>query len=153
MSKFLTLGLTAATLILSANSAQDRFVKYKSLEAYEVRPGILMMPRYTADGRVCEIGLEKLHYSPEIIRLDSNISEEEVNQIFDELVPPDERGPKAKDQVGDLITLAGQSLTTLVDYEKVSIQIHGKRLSNDRRKGIVVDQVAATLKWKDRPCR
>jgi hypothetical protein len=28
--------------------------KYKAVEAYEVRPGILVFPTYSEDGEVCE---------------------------------------------------------------------------------------------------
>jgi hypothetical protein len=71
MPKFVGLSLTILIMLNAVTTAQQQFAKYRKIEAYEIRPGILMMPRYTADDRVCEIGLEKLHYSPERIRLDS----------------------------------------------------------------------------------
>jgi hypothetical protein len=124
VSKLLGLG-TAVVLLLQGNAMHENFAKYKKIEAYEVRPGILLMPSYSADGQLCEIGLEKLHYSPELIRLDSGLSRMEIDQIFDELVPAEERGPKSKDPSGTLITQGGQSLTTNVDFQNVSIQIYG----------------------------
>jgi hypothetical protein len=92
MSKLIGLALAAVLLLPSANPVREQFAKYKAVEAYEIRPGVLMMPRYSSDGQVCEIGLEKLHYSPEIIRLDSSLSREEVDQVLEELVPANERG-------------------------------------------------------------
>jgi hypothetical protein len=38
------------------------------------------MPRYSADGQVCEIGIEKRHFSPEEISLNSGLSGTEINQ-------------------------------------------------------------------------
>src|SRR5271154_3302293 len=69
MLKLIVLAFAAVLLLAAANPEHDKFAKYKSVEAYEIRPGILMMPRYSSDGQVCQIGLEKLHYSPETIRL------------------------------------------------------------------------------------
>jgi hypothetical protein len=153
MSKLIGLCFAATTLLLlSANPAHEKFAKYKAVEAYEIRPGVLMMPRYSADGQVCEIGLEKLHYSPETIRLDSSLPRKEIDQVFDELVPADERGPKSKDPFGTLITQGGQSFTTNVDFENVSIQIYGSA-SSASKGGTTVDEVAATLKWKNRKCQ
>jgi hypothetical protein len=153
MSKLISLAFTAMLLLLSGNPVHEKFAKYKAIEAYEIRPGILMMPRYSADGQVCEIGLEKLHYSPETIRLDSSLSRKEIDQIFDELVPADERGPRSKDFAGALITQVGQSLTTNIDFEKVSMLIYSDASPAPGKGGTTVDDVAATLKWKNRICR
>jgi hypothetical protein len=138
-------------LLLSLNPAHEQFAKYKAIEAYEVRPGILMMPRYSGDGQVCEIGLEKLHYSSEMIRLGSELSRKEIDEVFDELVPANEKGPRSKDFLGTLITQVGGSLTTNIDFQNMSILIYGNAVANKGR--TTVDQVAATLKWKNRSCR
>ncbi len=64
------IGAVMAVVLFSPpfNSAHEDFTKYRAVKAFEVRPGILMMPSYSADGQVCEIGLEDLHYSPELVR-------------------------------------------------------------------------------------
>ena len=153
MSKLIGLAFAALLVLPAANPAREEFAKYKPIKAYEIRPGVLMMPSYSSDGQVCEIGLEKLHYSPEMIRLDSTLSRGEIDQIFDELVPADERGPRSKDLAGTLITQGGGSLTTNMDFENVSIQIYGSATSAHGKSGITVDEVAATLKWKNRKCQ
>jgi hypothetical protein len=86
-----------------------------------------------------------------VIRLGSTLSRKEIDQVFDELVPADERGPQAKDFAGTRITLSGGSLTTNIDFQNVSIQIYGNATSD--KGGITVDEVAATLKWKNRKCQ
>ena len=153
MSKVIGLGFAAAVLLLApANPTQEKFTKYKAVEAYEIRPGILMMPRHSADGQVCEIGLEKLHYSPELIRLSSSLSRKEINQVFDEIVPADERGPEVKDPLGTLITQVGQNLTTNIDFKNVSIQIYGA-VSATVKGETTVDEIVATIKLKNRTCQ
>ena len=156
MPKFV--GLIMATLImlimLNANpTTQQRFANYRKIEAYEVRPGILMMPRYTSDGRVCEIGLERLHYSPNLIRLDSDLSRKEIDQILDELVPADERGKPPKDATDTLITKSGRAMTTNIGFENVLIRIYGATSPSNKRNETTVNEVIATIKWKQRICQ
>lgn len=152
MSKLVGLAFAAMLLLLSAHPGREQFAKYKAVEAYEVRPGILMMPRYSADGQVCEIGLERRHYSPEMTRLDS-LSREEIDHIFEELVPASERGSKITELgPGNMISEVGGGVFTNMDFENVSIQLSSKELSASRKK-IVVDNVAATIYWKNRKCQ
>ena len=158
MSKLVALALAAVLLLPLAGRQNDQFLKYKAVEAYEIRPGILMMPRYSENGEVCEIGLERRHYSAEKIRLDSTLPREEVNQIVDELVPPSERGPKTNG-IGDRDNLSwsGRGLTTTSAYENVSILIYSNITSDtsatSRKEQIVADDVAAAIKWKSRKCQ
>ena len=112
-----------------------------------------MMPRYSDNGQVCEIGLERRHYSPEIIRLDSILSREEIDQIFEELVPANERGPRSKDLAGNLITLGGHSITTNIDFENVSIQVFSEELPASNQREIVERDIVATAHWKNRKCQ
>lgn len=151
MSKLTGFAFAVVLLLASAHPVHEDFAKYKAVEAYEVRPGVLMMPSYSSDGQVCEIGLERLHYSPETIRLDSSLSRKEIDDLFDELVPADERGPRSEDFAGTLITQGGGSLTMNIDFQNVSIQICGAAEAGEG--GPTVGEVIATLKWKNRKCR
>jgi hypothetical protein len=154
MSKLIALSVLAMLLVPTSNPGRERFAKYKAIEAYEIRPGILVMPRYSADGQVCEIGLEKLHYSPEMIRLDSSLSRNEIDQIFEELVPSGERGPKPTNLLAQGSTIiSGRGTATDEEYQNVSIEIFGNFSPADGKDGATEDQVAATLKWKNRKCR
>ena len=152
MRKYVQLNLLLL-LMGTTMIAQRQFEKYRKIEAYEVRPGILMLPTYTADNQICEIGLERLHYSPDLVRLDSGLSRKQVEQILDELVPEDERGSPSKEVGGSLITQSGKGLTTTMDFEHVSIQFYAAVLSSDHKRETVVDEVVATVKWKNRACR
>lgn len=153
MSKLVGLPCVLMILFVAMKPQSEKFSKYKAIEAYEIRPGILMMPRYSDDGQVCEIGLERRHYSPDMIGLESGLSREEIDQVFEELVPTNERGPRSKDFRRDLIVMGGHAITTIVDFQNVTIQIHGSEVSASSKREIVEDGIAATLQWKNRKCR
>jgi len=138
----------------SRSQSSNQFSHFRVVEAYEIRPGILMMPRYSADGQVCEIGLEKLHYSQEMIRLDSDLSRQDISQIFDELVPSAERGPKPTSLLEQgMTTVSGRGMISDEEYQNVSIRIFEKITSADGKDGASLDEVAATLTWKNRKCQ
>jgi hypothetical protein len=154
MSKLIGSVLAAMLLLPAANPDREKFAKYKAVEAYEIRPGILMMPRYSVEGKVCEIGLEKLHYSPEKIRLDSDLSRQEISQIFDELVPSAERGPKPTNLLEKgMTTISGRGMVSDEEYQNISIRIFGNYSPADGKAEGTLDEVAATLTWKNRKCQ
>lgn len=146
MAKLIGLTCAIALLLLPAKLHNERFSKYKRVEAYEVRPGILMMPRYAANGQVCMIVLQKEHYVKGAADLDSTLPRQVVAQIFDELVPPTERGPLTTNKEFDRLSVyAGNSVTSLHDYENVSFDI--SRLASSP------GDIVATIQWKGRSCQ
>ena len=154
MLKFVGLVCTLLLPLILADSPGDKFAKYKAVEAYEIRPGILMMPQYAEDGQVCEIGLERRQYSPDLIRLDSEMSREEIDRIAGDLAPLDERGPKSNDLIGsDLIDMSGQGMTTTSLYENVTIKIFSRVISTSKHHGTAIEDVAASIKWNKRKCQ
>jgi hypothetical protein len=141
-------------LFLAAKPQSDWFSKYKAVEAYEIRPGILMMPRYAEDGQVCEIGLERRHYTPEMIHLDSSMQRTMIDQIVDELAPVSERGPKTNLFGGrEIAMMAGGGMTTVVDYENVSVQLFSSIIFGKKGISSIDGNVAATITWKNRKCQ
>lgn len=154
MSKLIASVVVAMLLLITSNPGRERFAKYKAVEAYEIRPGILMMPKYSTDGQICEIGLEKLHYSPEMIRLDSSLSRKDIDQIFDELVPSSERGPKPTGLLDQgMTTFSGRGMVSNEEYQNVSIQIFGNFSPAEGKDGATGEEVTATLTWKNRKCQ
>jgi hypothetical protein len=146
MTKLTGLACLIAFLLLPANSQNERFSKYKRVEAYEVRPGILMMPTYAASGQVCRIVLQKEHYVDGVADLDSTLPREVVSQLFEELVPPTERGPLTTNKEFDRLSLyAGGSVTSFHDYENVSLDI--SRLASSP------GDIVAVIQWKGRSCQ
>ncbi|HET9166036.1 MAG TPA: hypothetical protein VFP11_08565 [Candidatus Angelobacter sp.] len=138
------------TVFILATLNEHKFTGLPAVEAYEIRPGILMMPSYSDTGQVCQIVLEKRHVSPTNIDLDAEMSGEELSRIFDELVPKDERG-RPKLNVGDngnISMVDGHALATITMYENVSMRIYGKSKDTGPK-----SYVAATIDWEKRKCR
>jgi len=146
MRKLIGLACAIALLLLPATPQNEEFSKYKRVEAYEVRTGVLMMPRYAANGQVCKIVLQKEHYVDGVVDLDSTLPREAVTQIFDELVPPSERGPLTTNKEFDRLSVyTGNSVTSLHDYENVSFDI--SRLSSS------TGDIVAVIQWKGQTCQ
>jgi hypothetical protein len=149
MTKSIAVFISAAFLMMAANPRHGRFAKYKPIEAYEVRQGVLAMPRYTSDGQVCEIGIERRRYSSGKIFLNSNLSRDTIDSILDEFAPIRERGKQLNDlHEIDLISQVGDGATTLLDYQNVVVVIY-RKVSSTSDEG----DFAATINWKERKCQ
>lgn len=148
MSKIVSLGCLAL-LILATASTNDDFKRFHAVEAYEVQPGILMVPTYSSTKAVCKIVLEKRHYGSKEIDLDAEMSHEQIRQVFDQLVPKKDRGQSTMDlgDIGELTTTAGVSTTTIADYENVSLEMDGKTKETGDK-----EYVVAIIRWKRRTC-
>ena len=154
MSNSIGLACVFISLFVLVNPQNERFAKYKRVEAYEIRPGVLMMPRYSGDGQVCEIGIEKRNYSPEIVNLDSSLSRKEIDEIFEELAPANERGPKSTSPLlWDLFVRSGPGLIEHNDFENLSIEMFSETMSGTKNRKITIENIAAVLKWKNRECQ
>ncbi len=151
MSKLIGLAFATVLLLPSTNTARERFTKYKAIEAYETRPGILMMPRYADDGQVCEIGLQKRLYFPEKVSVINDMSRDEIEQTFEELVPASERGSKSAGFQAHQVFQDGSVVTNIFNYENVSLEIDGQRLPSKRHE-VVEEIVVAIIHWKNRKC-
>jgi hypothetical protein len=160
MQKLLSLALITAvsSMVAAAQGTQGKMLsRYKAIEAYEVRPGVLMIPKFTNDGQLCEIGLQPLFYSPEGINLNSFnpfnasnsiFSPDAINRIFDELVPVQERGPRPKNLIEQGTNeIDGGGMVTDEEWENVSIEISSTFLPSGNT------DVYATLTWKHRKCK
>lgn len=137
-----------ALLFLPAGPQNGKFSKYKAVEAYEIRPGILMMPKYAADGEVCEIRLETTNTSSNTINLTPTLQRKTVLELVDELAPVEERGPRTMDFGKDYISQhSGQSVTTFAEWENVAVNIYGRSST-----ACAAGDVLAEIRWKKRAC-
>jgi hypothetical protein len=148
--KFIMLSL-AILFLVHSTSAQDRLGKYQKIVGYEVRPGVVVTPRYSVDGRLCEIGIERRGYSPEQIRL-GWITNEEIDSIVDELVPPEERGPRSKDFPFKSASFNGRTGRSVREYENVTIQILYSLKDPLNKKSPTATDIVGWVKWKNRSC-
>ena len=146
MTKLVGSALVAILISLLFKSPNDKFSKYKSIEAYEVRPGILVLATRSADGQPCQVVIEKEHYSNGEANLDSTMPHELVMQIVDELVPDSEKGPLMMDkELARLWVYGGGSASWLGgNYKNVSIDI--ARLQSE------AGDIVSVVKWKNRTC-
>lgn len=145
--------LMATCLLLIAKPEASRFAKYKSIESYQIRPGILMMPTYSQDGQVCEIGVEKRLYSPEGVSVDPILPRKTIQEIFDELAPIQDRGPRVKDFGEDLMIEGGQVITTKIGYKNIVFQIFSERMPSSTNSKVVEGDIAARIQWRNRTCK
>jgi hypothetical protein len=155
MSRLPYLACAATVLLVGAKPQTEMFSKYKPIEAYEVRPGVVAMPRYAQDGQICEVGVEKRRYSPELIRIGDSFSQTEINQIVDDLAPVDERGPRSKGLLGGMMAMSGLTYTNMVVYENVTVLSYGGMSSQSGRHASEAStgDVAFTIQWTKRKCQ
>ena len=148
MWKSIGLASTVMVLFLFPNHKDDRFSNYRAVETYEIRPGILMMPRYSDDGQLCEIAIERQHYWNGTAILAATIPNQVLTQIVDELVPVGERGPVIPTFGRESISLfAGKGYTTVARYKEISINISGIAPPRENAGDIV-----AVISWNNRKC-
>ena len=149
MSKLIGSICAAMLVLLSVNQDHGRFAKYKAVEAYELRSGILAMPKYAGDGQVCEIVIQREHYAGGVANLYSTIPHNEILQIIDEIVPVSERGPSIKTLGEEYISLtSGNSVTTSAEYTNVTVDIIGLT-----EPASSAGDMVALIRWKNRKCQ
>ena len=138
-------------LAFVAGPSSDRIRKYHAVEAYEVRPGIIATPVYTASHDLCEISIEKRHYYNNAVDMDAVMSKEQILSIFDELVSQEERGgPGSNYPPGTEMSESDSGmLETNIPYVNVTLEMFGmkKEHSRDTQK-----YVTAIISWNKPPC-
>jgi hypothetical protein len=115
------------------------------VNAYFVRPNILLAARYSTDGRVCEMALQSVRWTGDTVLL-FPLSEEETIRVVEEIVPEDERGEKLGGLLGtdDKVSVfSGHSFETPYTYEKITVNFAG----TTGRDGA---GMVAVVTWRDR---
>lgn len=135
--------LCAAFSVYSWPTLQSHYTR---VEAYEIRPGLLGIPKYAEDSTLCEISLEKRHVQSDAVDLGATMPREVVLEIIDELAPPTERGKPLMQLAGSdyIDAVSGSTSVSLADYENVSVQIFRTRSQPG--------DIAAIVKWKTSAC-
>ena len=133
--------------ILGVSATHQALVRYPRVESYEIRPGVLAIPKYAENGEVCQVSIEKLHIQRDGVELGaSTMSRELVLEMIDELAPPSERGKAITQLAGfDYIdVINGTADVAAANYENVSVQIYGSTSTPG--------DAAVILSWKKKPC-
>jgi hypothetical protein len=142
------LGISSSVLaVLSVDAAHQLLARYPRVESYEIRPGVLAMPKYAANGEVCQVSIEKPHIQRSSVELGaSTMPRELVLAMIDELAPPSERGKAITQLAGfDYIdVINGTADVAAANYENVSVRIYGSTSTPG--------DVAVILDWKRRAC-
>jgi hypothetical protein len=136
----------AFALASQPQSVADLNAKYPVVTSYEVRPGILMTPRYTADGQVCQMSIERQRGTRSGVSLDSFMSDELVKEIVDELAPRSERGktiPAGGSDDSAAVVVTGRMMQRMYGYENISFNV----LDGPNRERVVV------ISWVHRNCK
>jgi hypothetical protein len=122
--------------------------KYPVVSAYLVRPDVLMTAKFSDDGQVCEMELEKRHWTTGKVDTGPGMPRELVRRLIDELAPPSERGRPAKNYLrnNSESTITGNVEFTESDFERVSIEIVGSTSPGE------AGDVVVTIRWKNRAC-
>lgn len=83
----------------------------KPVPVYSVSEHIWMTPDYSEDGQVCRMRFYPRRLGLERDYLGSQLLFQELNQVLNEIVPPDSRGSK-KDRFGQTSLGGGTAWTT-----------------------------------------
>jgi hypothetical protein len=134
-------GIAATAL---GQTSADLGAKYRRVTSFEVRPGILMTPRYAVDGQVCEMVVERRHKIETGINFGDLLSKELVKELVDELVPEAERGKNLTEILNTSVD--GGFITTEYTYENVLVRVYGIT-----RPAPAGDRVI-TITWPKRTC-
>ena len=101
-------------------TAQELAAKYPVVSYYEVRPGVLMEPRYSADGQICGFRLFAKQAMPKMNNFDLRSRDKTIEGILADLVPVDMRGQRAKDF--GMLARVGKVSNEVDDYENVFVE-------------------------------
>ena len=134
-------------LAFVVGQSSNRLGKYHAVEAYEVRPGIIVMPIYAANHDVCELSIERRHYSNDSVDMDALMPKEQIVSVFDELLPQEERGGLGRWKLPrdtEISETDGGVVTTRIPYENVTLAMYGKKESQK--------YIAAIISWNKQLC-
>jgi hypothetical protein len=137
------------TTLGAAQTQRQLEEKYPKVNAYLVRPNILLAAKYSTDGRVCEMALQPVRWTNDNTVLLFPLSEGETIRVVEEIVPESERGKKLGGLLGTDAKLSvyhGHSFTTPYTYEKITVNFAG---TTDKGGADMV----AVVTWRDRSCK
>jgi hypothetical protein len=146
MKKFslVVLLLLGITVTAAGQTSAELSAKFHPVISYEVRPGIVMTPKYASDGQVCEMVLERRHKTETSINFDVLLSKELIEELVDQLVPKIERGKDLTELLNS--TIDGGFVTTEYAYENVLIKVYGTTRPQPSGDMVVI------ITWRKRVC-
>jgi hypothetical protein len=143
MIKLISSGLLLALVL---GLSQDSFEKLPRVQSFEVEPGLIMIPRYSASHDVCEMSIEKRHYVNGTVDFDALMSKEQILLAFERLVSKKERGRAGGKVPGDteITEIDSGMRTQRIPYEHVTLAMYGHSTSSK--------YLSAVISWNKREC-
>lgn len=135
--------LSAAGVAAQSSTALQS--KYGSpLDAFVIRPGLLMTVTYAAEGKICEMYVVEARTPGSNVGLRTPLTPETVPKLIDELVPVNERGNKLRWPVQS----TGMTATAFYNYENVSIELVQNLLPAKGWSDSILE-----IKWTNKECK
>ena len=137
MKKLFAAASSAFLFIATANAqtATDLGKKFPHHEVYELRPGVQMAAKFSADGQVCEIRVEQARFADDGVDL-RNALNGNTDASVDQLVPPAERGKEERAWE----ECAGICMN-VHEYSNVSVAVYSMK-----------EPLLIQIKWRHRSC-
>ena len=135
--------LLALVATAFGQTSADLSARYSQITAYQVRSDVQMTARFSGDGQVCEMTLEKKAKTDSGIVLGASFSEKEVRTLVDDLVAEALRGRDLTRRFNGRIE--GLSIMAEYTYENVIVRVYGTHV------GEAGDKVI-TVMWPKRSC-
>jgi hypothetical protein len=130
-----------------AQTPNELEAKYGSaVNAYVIRPGLLMTARQTVTGQPCEMSIIEARTPGSNISARTALTYEIVPKLIDELIPERERGKKIRSY--GLVQVTGMTGQVFFNYENVSIEL----VQNFQPSKGWSDNVLK-IEWKNRGCK
>ena len=137
--------LCCALLSAQAQSANELRARYGSpLEAYEIRPHILMTVKSGDGGQICQYVVEARHTFQDKVTDESLMSDKTALELIDELVPVSLRGRS----LGESIIISSCLGVVIKTYERVEIRKYVACSSNGEDG---IDSIV--IEWRKWECR
>jgi len=136
-----TLGIAPAA---QSQTSADLSVKYRQITSYEVRPTVVMTPKYAPDGQVCEMIVEKRPKTETGIVFAFSFTEKEWKDVVDQLISAAERGKDLTERLNTSVD--GGFITADYTYENVLIRVQGITRPEP------ASAVVITIAWRKRVC-
>ena len=130
--------------------AQGQAIKLpeKRVDAYQFRPGLLVLPAYSEPGKLCRLVLQKqVVLADGTVSLDPEVSTRVIEEALDKIVPATVRGNKRRVPGGLTVkAIVGTGIVSSDEYERVTISRYASSTS------ALPGSVAVVVQWMTNPC-
>ena len=135
LSLFITISISGQT----SSSLEARYGEPQRI--FEIRPSVIMIPRFNSEREVCEMRVERSGGTDDAISLTTMVPTYMAREIVNELAPESVRGPK-----GTSTSLSMRNIWADIDYFKhVSITYWHRGLPETDS-----NIIGIVIKWRHR---